>query len=82
MLCFEAQVRSLRYSTWLEFKSAFITKFCPKNETQMALAKLETPSYFQGCQTVDEYIDDFQDLIDQASYQEGLAIVIKFQCGL
>ena len=59
MLCFEAQVRSLRYSTWLEFKSAFITEFCPKNETQMALAKLETPSYFQGHQTVDEYIDDF-----------------------
>ena len=35
MLRFEAQVRSPRYSTWLEFKSAFITEFCPKNETQM-----------------------------------------------
>ena len=48
----------------------------------MALAKLETPSYFQGHQTVDEYIDDFQDLIDQAGYQKGLAIVIKFRHGL
>ena len=46
MLHFEAQVGSLRYSIWSEFKSAFITEFCPKNKTQMALAKLETSSYF------------------------------------
>jgi hypothetical protein len=48
----------------------------------MALAKLETPSYFQGHCMVDEYIDDFHNLIDYASYMEGLAIVIKFWCGL
>jgi hypothetical protein len=82
MLHLEAQVGSLRYSTWLEFKSAFITKFCLKNKTQMALAKLKTLSYFQGHCTVDDYIDDFQDLIDHAGYMKGLAIVIKFQCGL
>jgi hypothetical protein len=49
MLCFKAQVGSPRYSIWLKFKSAFIAEFCSKNETQMALAKLETSSYFQGC---------------------------------
>ena len=48
MLRFEAQVRSLRYSMWSELKSTFIAEFCPKNEDQMALVKLETPSYFQG----------------------------------
>ena len=48
----------------------------------MALAKLETPHYFQGCHTVDEYIDEFQDLINYAGYTEGLAIVIKFRHGL
>ena len=31
---------------------------------------------------MDEYIDEFQDLIDQAEYMEGLGIVTKFQCGL
>ena len=31
---------------------------------------------------MDEYIDGFQDLIDWAGYQEGLAIVIKFRHGL
>ena len=48
----------------------------------MALAKLETSSYFQGCCIVDEYIDNFQDLINHAGYTEDLAIVIKFRCGL
>jgi hypothetical protein len=31
---------------------------------------------------VDEYIDDFWNLIDHAGYMEGLAIVIKFRDGL
>jgi hypothetical protein len=60
----------------------FTAKFCPKNETQMALAKLETSSYFQGCHTVDKYINNFQDLIDHTGYTKGLAIMIKFQQGL
>ena len=59
MLQFEAQVGSLRYSAWAEFRSMFVTKFYPKNEMQMALAKLETPSYFQGHHMADEYIDNF-----------------------
>jgi hypothetical protein len=31
---------------------------------------------------VDEYVDDFRELIDQAGYTEGLAIVVKFRRGL
>jgi len=31
---------------------------------------------------MDEYIDEFWDLIDQAGYTEGLGIVTKFRCGL
>ena len=56
----------------------FTAEFCLKNKMQMALTKLEPPSYFQGHCTVDEYIDDFQDLIDHTGYMEGLAIMIKF----
>ena len=82
MLRFENKVGSPRYATWSEFCPAFIAEFCPKNEAQLALAKLETSGYHQGRRTVDEYIDDFRDLVDMAGYKEGLAIVVKFRRGL
>ena len=78
MLQFEAQVGSPRYSTWSKFRFVFVAKFCKKNKMQMALAKLETPSYFQGYCIVNKYIDNFCNLIDHAGYTEGLAIVTKF----
>jgi hypothetical protein len=31
---------------------------------------------------MDEYIDEFKDLIDQAGYADGLAVVMKFRKGL
>ena len=31
---------------------------------------------------MDDYIDEFKDLIDLAGYKEGLAIVMKFRKGL
>jgi hypothetical protein len=78
MMCFEARIGSPKFRDWAEFRKTFVTEFCLKNETQMALAKLETPGFYQGHRTVDEYVDEFQDLIDMARYKEGLAIVIKF----
>ena len=42
------------------------------------LAKLETSSYYQGKRSIDEYVDEFWELVDQARYKEGLAIVVKF----
>ena len=82
VLRFESKNDTTKYSTWSEFRQAFVNEFCPKNETQMALAKLETASYHQGKGSVDDYVDDFRELIDQAGYKEDLAIVVKFRKGL
>jgi hypothetical protein len=78
----QLEKRIVVYPTWDEFREVFVSEFCPKNETQMALAKLETNGYFQGKRSVDDYIDDFRELIDQAGYKEGLPIVVKFRRGL
>ena len=48
----------------------------------MALAKLETTTYYQGRKSVDDYIDDFRELVEQAGYSEGLPMVVKFRKGL
>lgn len=46
------------------------------------MAQLETDEYYQGQQSVDEYINSFRDLIELAGYTTGLAIVVKFCRGL
>lgn len=78
----QTETRKSFFVDWDHFREVFISEFCPKNETQLALAKLESSEYFQGRKSVDDYVDDFKDLIAQAGYKEGLAIVVKFRRGL
>jgi hypothetical protein len=71
-------VRSLPYNTWQEFVQEFISKFCPKNEIQTAWTDLKTSRYFQGSRTIDEYVDEFCEMIGWARYLEGSHIALKF----
>jgi hypothetical protein len=82
VLRYEAKNGVLRYLSWFAFREDFVKTFCPKSEAQRALTRLETAEYHQGCWTVDKYTDEFWDLIKLAGYTDGLAIIIKFCCGL
>jgi hypothetical protein len=46
------------------------------------IARLETSTYHQEKCTVEEYINEFHNLIDLAGYMEEMAIVMKFRKGL
>jgi len=70
------------FATWMEFRKKFTEEFCLKNKVQMALVKLKTSTYYQNRKSIDKYINEFRDLINQTGYSEGLAIVTKFQHGL
>ena len=48
----------------------------------MAVNVLETTAYFQGKRTVDDYLDQFRDLIGDSRYSDPKTIVVKFRCGL
>jgi hypothetical protein len=39
---------------------------------------LKTSKYFQGSRTIDEYVDEFHEMIDPARYFEGAHIILKF----
>ena len=74
--------RSLPWLSWADFRLEFVCKFCPKNEVQTAHTDLETTKYHQGSHSVDEYVDEFCELVDRAKYTEGSNIALKFRHGL
>src|ERR1700676_4862747 len=70
------------FFSWRDFEKDFSAKFCLKNEATSALTKLESTCYYQGRKAVDDYIDEFTELIEEAGYSDGLSIVMKFRKGL
>jgi hypothetical protein len=67
------------FLSWRDFEEGFTSKFCPKNEVTAALTKLESTCYYQGRKVVDDYIDEFSELVEEAGYIDGLSIVMKFR---
>ena len=47
-----------------------------------AINVLETTAYLQGKQMVDNYLDQFQDLIYDSRYTNPKTVVVKFHQGL
>jgi hypothetical protein len=54
----------------------------PLNAEAMAINVLETSVYFQGKQTVDDYLDQFHDLVYDFGYTDPKTIIVKFCQGL
>ena len=54
----------------------------PLNSEATAVNMLEMSAYFQGKQTVDNYLDQFQDLVYYSGYTDPKTIVVKFCQGL
>ena len=71
-----------RFSGWADFSAAFKVEFCPSHTDSAAINRLESTAYFQRSRSVDEYLDEFQDLISDAGYSDPKTVVVKFQRGL
>ena len=81
-LAYKAKHREDRFDTWAEFVSSFSEAFFPLNEDVNAIIRLESEAYYQGRRSVDEYLDEFEELLDMAGYTDPLTYVIKFRKGL
>ncbi|GLB33386.1 hypothetical protein LshimejAT787_0102700 [Lyophyllum shimeji] len=60
----------------------FIAEFCPRDEKRKAATTFETSAYHQGSRSVDEYIDEFWDLAEEAQFPDGAQLVFRFRHGL
>jgi hypothetical protein len=59
-------VGSISYEMWGEFIEEFVADFCLKNKVQTSRTELETSRFFQGGRTINEYVNDFKELVNQA----------------
>ena len=71
-----------KYTYWDRFVTDFKLQFFPVNSEAMAINKLETTEYYQRNRTVEEYLDDFEELISDSGYSDDMTIVVKFRRGL
>jgi hypothetical protein len=68
----------LCFIDWVNFKDEFCKDFMPLNAEGTAINVLETSAYFQGKWTVDDYLDQFRDLVYDSRYTNPKTIVMKF----
>ena len=73
-----ANVGSPHFVDWDNFCSHFRTEFFPLHLDAVATNKLEGTTYFQGRRTVDDYLDNFHNLISESGYSDPKMIVVKF----
>jgi len=71
-----------KFVDWEDFRDEFKREFCPVYADSVAINRLESTAYFKKSGSVDEYLDEFQDLITEASYSDLKTIVVKFHRGL
>ncbi len=64
---------------WLDFEDEFRKDFLPLNSEATAVNTLEMTAYFQGKRMVDDYLDQFRDLIYDSGYTDPKTIVVKFR---
>ena len=78
----EEQTGTPRFSDWNQFRDEFNSEFCPVHSRISAINRLESTTYFQGKRSLDEYLDEFSDLVTEAGYTDSKTIVVKFRRGL
>jgi hypothetical protein len=71
-----------KFLDWDEFRSEFKKEFTPAHVDSLAINRLESAAYYQKSRSLDDYIDEFRDLITDSGYTDPKTIVVKFRRGL
>jgi len=74
----EEEAHGLPFVDWFDFENEFRKHFTPLNSEATAINKLEGTTYFQKNRSVDDYLNEFRDLIAESGYTDKKNIVVKF----
>ena len=72
----------LKLLDWDKFQKEFQKDFCPAHSNIAAINKLESTTYYQQTWSIDDYLDEFVELVAEAGYTDPKTMVVKFQKGL
>ena len=78
----EKNSRYLKFLDWDEFQKEFQKDFCPAHSDVAAINKLESTTYYQKSRSIDDYLDEFMELVAEAGYTDPKTMVVKLQKGL
>jgi len=78
----EADTGIFPIQSWADFKQQFQSQFFLVNAEADAINALAGSSYYQGNQTVDDYLDSFLILASDPGYTDPWTLVVKFRRGL
>ena len=71
-----------KFLDWDDFRSEFRKEFTPAHADAVAINRLESSAYYQRNRPLDDYLDEFQDLITESGYTDPKTVVVKFRRGL
>jgi len=78
----EADTGIFPIQSWTDFEQQFQSQFFLVNAEADAINTLEGSLYYQGNQTVNDYLDSFLILASDAGYTDPWTLVVKFCHGL
>lgn len=67
-----------KFIDWEDFSEAFKMEFTPTHSNALAINRLESAAYYRKSPSLDDYMDEFQDLIADSRYSNPKTIVVKF----
>ena len=71
-----------KFLDWDKFHKELRKDFCPTHSDIVAINKLESTTYYQKTQFIDDYLDKFVELAVEARYTDPKTTVVKFWKGL
>jgi hypothetical protein len=71
-----------KFLDWEDFREEFRKEFTPSHADALAINRPELNGYYQKNRSLDDYIDEFQDLVVDSGYTDPKTIVVKFWRGL